>query len=421
MNYHALAQEKDKNDLLAPFREKFYHPENEIYLDGNSLGKLPLEAKELLQEAVEIQWGTHLIRSWNDHWLDLPKRLARKLGCILNAKENEITVGESTSVNLYKLVQALVHSGKYGSQLITDSLNFPTDNYILEGIAQKQQLPPPLLVEYSTDLEADLDRLKNTIQKQAGIICLSLVSYKSAYLYPMQALNAWAEKHQSIVVWDLSHAVGAVAIDFKATQSLAAIGCTYKYLNGGPGAPSFLYLDATLHEAIDAPIQGWFGHARPFDFSPHYESASDITKFDSGTPTVLSLVAMEAGINLTLAAGSEAIRNKSEALTSFFIEQAEQVLFPLGYKLETPIAPKERGSHVTLSHPESWRICQCLLHGKKDRPKIIPDFRPDRYLRFGFAPLYTTFQEVVESVERLKEIIETEEYLLYDNSRPQVT
>lgn len=421
MNHHTLAQEKDKNDLLAPFRDKFHHPENEIYLDGNSLGKLPLEAKELLREAVEKQWGTHLIRSWNDHWLDLPKRLARKLGHILNAKENEITVGESTSVNLYKLVQALVHSGKYGNQLITDSLNFPTDNYILEGIAQKQQLPPPLLVEYSSDLEADLDRLKNTIKEQAGIICLSLVSYKSAYLYPMQALNAWAEKHQSIVVWDLSHAVGAVAIDFKATQSLAAIGCTYKYLNGGPGAPSFLYLDAALHDAVDAPIQGWFGHARPFDFSSHYEPASDITKFDAGTPTVLSLVAMEAGINLTLAAGSEAIRTKSEALTSFFIEQAEQVLFPLGYKLETPIAPRERGSHVTLSHPESWRICQCLLHGKKDRPKIIPDFRPDRYLRFGFAPLYTTFKEVVESVERLKEIVETEEYLHYDNSRPQVT
>ena len=312
MNFHTLAQEKDKNDLLAPYRDKFHHPENEIYLDGNSLGKLPLEAKDHLKEAVEKQWGTHLIRSWNDHWLDLPKRLARKLGCILNAKENEITVGESTSVNLYKLVQALVHSGNYGNQLITDSLNFPTDNYILEGIAQKQQLPPPLLIEYSTDLEADLDRLKNTIQEKAGIICLSLVSYKSAYLYPMQALNTWAEKHQSIIVWDLSHAVGAVAIDFKTTQSLAAIGCTYKYLNGGPGAPSFLYLDASLHNTVDAPIQGWFGHARPFDFSSHYKPASDITKFDAGTPTVLSLVAMEAGINLTLAAGSEAIRTKSE-------------------------------------------------------------------------------------------------------------
>ena len=421
MKYWKEAKEKDQHDPLAHFREKFHHPSNEIYLDGNSLGKLPLEAKSKLQEVINTQWGDNLIRSWNDHWLDLPKRLSKKLASFLNAKSNEITVGESTSVNLYKLVEALLHSKQFPQQLITDSLNFPTDNYILNGSAQKHQMAAPICVQYPTNLCAAIEQLKTTISRTPGIICLSLVSYKSAYLYPMKVLNAWAKKHQSIIIWDLSHAVGAVDIDLNATQTLAAVGCTYKYLNGGPGAPAFLYLHESLHTLVESPIKGWFGHAHPFDFSPQYHAAKDIVKFDAGTPTVLSLAAMETGIDLALEASSKTLRLKSEALTAFFIQCVEDELLSLGYKLETPSQPSQRGSHVTLSHQASWRICQCLLQGKKDQPKIIPDFRPENYLRFGFAPLYTTFHELVQTIERLKEIVLSEEYLEYDNSRPQVT
>ena len=415
------AKQKDHEDRLAPFREEFHHVPDEIYLDGNSLGKLPLKTTSILTNVIEQQWGQNLIRSWNDHWLDLPKRLSNKLAKLLHADPSEITVGESTSVNLYKVVLGLLHAGLFPRQLLTDSLNFPTDNYILEGITKQHQLPQPVCVQYSSDLTADLEKLKKMIKQHPSIVCLSLVSYKSAYLYPMKILNTWAKKQQSIIVWDLSHAVGAVDIDLRETECLAAIGCTYKYLNGGPGAPAFLYVNKSLHSHVNSPIQGWFGHARPFDFSSDYSAADNISKFDAGTPTILSLAGIESGIDLTLKAGIKHIRTKSEALTSFFIERFKEELLPLSYALETPADGDMRGSHVTLSHEESWRICQCLLQGKKDRPKVIPDFRPHRYLRFGFAPLYTTFQELDRTIDRLREIVLDKEYEHFGQSRPQVT
>jgi len=419
MNKQAI--EKDQQDPLVKFRSHFLQNENEIYLDGNSLGKLPLKTKEVITTIIEEQWGKQLIRSWNDHWLALPKRIAGKLALLLNASSGEIVVGESTSVNLYKLVHALVQSGEYSRQLLTDSLNFPTDNYILAGIRDQLDLPQPICVSYSTDLKADVDLLKEHIQKTPGIVCLSLVSYKSAYCYPMKELNAFAAKHQSIIVWDLSHAVGAVDIDFKQTNTLAAIGCMYKYLNGGPGAPAFLYVAEPLIPTLSTPIQGWFGHRRPFDFSPTFAAAEGIEKFDAGTPPILSLAALETGLDITLEAGIKPIRKKSEALTIFLLGLIEEELVPLGFSIESPLDVNERGSHITLSHAASWRICQCLLHGKENGLKIIPDFRPDKYIRFGIAPLYIGFNDLWQTVQRLKEIILEKEIEQYDEQRPTVT
>lgn len=421
MNKQALAQEKDQQDPLAKFRSYFTQNENEIYLDGNSLGKLPLKTKGKIVNLIEEQWGKKLIRSWNDHWLALPKRIAEKLALLLNALPTEIVVGESTSVNLYKLIHALVQSKQFPNQLITDSLNFPTDNYILEGISHQLNLPQSICVGYSTDLKADLDRLRETIKKTPGILCLSLVSYKSAYCYPMKELNAFAAKHKSIIVWDLSHAVGAVHIDFKQSNTLAAIGCTYKYLNGGPGAPAFLYVAEPLISKLSTPIQGWFGHRRPFDFSPTFEAAEGIEKFDAGTPPILSLAALEIGLDITLEAGIQSIQKKSESLTSFLMSLIKEELIPLGFKLESPVELSERGSHITLSHLASWRICQCLLQGKNNGLKIIPDFRPDKYIRLGIAPLYIGFYDLLLTVERLKEIILEKEFEQYDEQRPTVT
>ena len=421
MNRREIAQDLDRNDPLAHFKKEFYHPENEIYLDGNSLGKLPLKAKENMATVMQEQWGKHLIRSWNDHWLDLPKRLASKLAQLLNAKDHEILVGESTSVNLYKVAQALIQSGHYPKQFLSDALNFPTDNYILEGICRENALAKPIYIHYSTDLKADLNLLKNQISAHPGIVCLSLVSYKSAYYYPMKALNLHAKENNSIIIWDLSHAVGAVAIDLKETESLAAIGCTYKYLNGGPGSPAFIYLEETLSPRLLSPIQGWFGHAKPFDFSQDYHPAAGIEKFDAGTPTVLSLAAMEAGIDITLAAGIKNISAKSITLTNALIKEIETQLTPLGYALESPTEAIERGSHVTISHQESWRVCQCLLHGNEKRPKIIPDFRPPHYIRLGIAPLYIGHEDLWLTVERLKEIVLEKEYEHYSQTRPVVT
>ncbi len=421
MTKRASAQDKDRKDPLAIFRAEFHHSDNEIYLDGNSLGKLPLKAKKAVSEVITEQWGNNLIRSWNDHWLDLPKRLAKKLAALLNAEASEILVGESTSVNLYKIAHALVHSGRYPKQLLTDSLNFPTDHYILGGICEQNDLASPICINYTHDLKADLALLKATIQNHPGIICLSLVSYKSAYCYPMKMLNAFAREHNSIIIWDLSHAVGAIEIDLEATETLAAIGCSYKYLNGGPGSPAFLYLKEELVPHLSTPIQGWFGHARPFDFAQDYRPAKGIDRFDAGTPTILSLAAMEAGIDISLKAGIKNIHQKSIALTQAFIALMETELYPLGYVLESPINSSERGSHVTISHQESWRICQCLLNGKENRPKIIPDFRPPQYIRFGVAPLYIGHEALFITIERLKEIVVEKEYLQYNQDRPTVT
>jgi len=421
MNRREKAKERDRKDPLANFKASFFHSKNEIYLDGNSLGKLPLKAKENIAMLMQEQWGGNLIRSWNDHWLDLPKRLAAKLARLLGADAKEILVGESTSVNLYKVAHALIQSGHYPKQFLTDSLNFPTDNYILEGISRENAMEKPICIQYTSDLKADINLLKNQIIAQPGVICLSLVSYKSAYYYPMKVLNLHAKKHNSIIIWDLSHAVGAVAIDLKETNTLAAIGCTYKYLNGGPGSPAFIYLDNSLIPHLMSPIQGWFGHAKPFDFSQDYLPAKGIEKFDAGTPTVLSLAAMEAGIDLTLTAGIESIRIKSLALSNFFLDTFYTELTPLGYVLESPEKEDERGAHITLSHKASWRICQCLLHGKEQRPKIIPDFRPPHYIRLGMAPLYIGYEDIWHTLERLKEIALNKEFEQYSDVRPTVT
>ena len=421
MNRREKAKERDRKDPLANFKASFFHSKNEIYLDGNSLGKLPLKAKENIAMLMQEQWGENLIRSWNDHWLDLPKRLAAKLARLLGVDAKEILVGESTSVNLYKVAHALIQSGHYPKQFLTDSLNFPTDNYILEGISRENAMEKPICIQYTSDLKANINLLKNQIIAQPGVICLSLVSYKSAYYYPMKVLNLHAKKHNSIIIWDLSHAVGAVAIDLKETNTLAAIGCTYKYLNGGPGSPAFIYLDNSLIPHLMSPIQGWFGHAKPFDFSQDYLPAKGIEKFDAGTPTVLSLAAMEAGIDLTLTAGIESIRIKSLALSNFFLDTFYTELTPLGYVLESPEKEDERGAHITLSHKASWRICQCLLHGKEQRPKIIPDFRPPHYIRLGMAPLYIGYEDIWHTLERLKEIALNKEFEQYSDVRPTVT
>ena len=421
MNKREKAQECDRKDPLTLYKTAFFHPENEIYLDGNSLGKLPLKAKENIATLMQEQWGENLIRSWNDHWLDLPKRLAAKLAQLLNVNAKEILVGESTSVNLYKVAHALIQSGHYPKQFLTDSLNFPTDNYILEGISRENALTKSFCVQYTTDLKADLNLLKEQIIAHPGVICLSLVSYKSAYYYPMKALNLHAKEHNSIIIWDLSHAVGAVAIDLKETHTLAAIGCTYKYLNGGPGSPAFIYLEGSLIPHLLSPIQGWFGHAKPFDFSQDYLPARGIEKFDAGTPSVLSLAAMEVGIDITLDAGIKSIRAKSIALSNFFLDTFYTALAPLGYVLESPENEAERGAHITLSHQASWLICQCLIQGKEKRPKIIPDFRPPHYIRLGIAPLYTGYEDMWHTLERLKEIAQNKEFEQYSDIRPNVT
>lgn len=420
MSNATLFSDWDTNDPLAGFKRRFFSVPDEIYLDGNSLGKMPIEAQTTVEKVLQQQWGQRLIRSWNEQWLDLPTRIAGKYAQLLGTNAANIIIGESTSVRLYQIVYALLNSHKY-SRLITDNLNFPTDLYILEGLEKAFELPQTLVVDYGQELEADIETLKAEIQKKPCIVCLSLVSYKSAYLYPMAELNRWAQAHHSIIVWDLSHAVGVVPIDFQATQTKAAIGCTYKFMNGGPGAPALMYVGQSLQNELKNPIQGWFGHAKPFDFSPSYRAADGIHRFASGTPQILSLAAMEAGIDITLEAGIKPIRKKSIQQTDYLISTFQEELKPYGFELFSPQESTRRGSHISLIHPQAWQICQALQEGIEDYPPVIPDFRPPQIIRMGVAPLYTSFEDLTITVKYLNAIVENQWYFKYPTDKPQVT
>jgi len=421
MSEFQAAQALDKKDPLAEFRTHFVLTPNEIYLDGNSLGKLPKAAQKAVQDTVAKQWGERLIRSWNEAWLELPSRLAEKYAKLLQVSKEEVIIGESTSVRLYQVLHALAKSDLSPKHLGTDKLNFPTDLYVMEGIAQDFSFGEMTQIDYGQEIEADLEILKTTIKEKPGIYCLSLVSYKSSYLYPMKVLNLWAEQHRSILVWDLSHAVGAVTIDLKETATKIAVGCSYKYMNGGPGAPAFLFIQKALQRKLSNPIQGWFGHKNPFAFESDYHPNQGIDRFASGTPPILSLQAMEAGVDLALKAGIKNIRKKSVLQSEFFLEGVREKLLPLGYQLESPTDPECRGSHVTLSHPASWKICQSLLQGTSKDSKIIPDFRPPHFIRFAITPLYTRFEELQKVIFRLESIVLTKEYQKFKTNKPRVT
>ena len=415
------AQKLDQEDILANFKNYFENNSNEIYLDGNSLGKLPKKTLKILQETIQNQWGKRLIRSWNEIWLDLPLRLAKKYGALLNIKKEEVIIGESTSVRLYQILHALINSKKYTNKLSSDNLNFPTDLYVLEGLANEFNLGKVNLINYKQDIFADLNLLKKNIQNNQGIYCLSLVTFKSSFLYPMKDLNLWAEENNSIVVWDLSHAIGAVEIDLKETQTKIALGCSYKFMNGGPGSPAFLFIQKKLQDLLHNPIKGWFGHQNPFNFAPNYLPDSGINRFASGTTQVLSMQAMEPGIDITLEAGIKNLRKKSIALSEFFLNGTEEELIPLGFKIQSPSNSDFRGSHLTISHPASWQICQALIQGESNALKVIPDYRPPNLLRFGIAPLYTSYENMFRVLIRIKEIVKTESYKKFEIKKTKVT
>jgi len=404
MNDLESFQLMDQDDPLQHFRSHFHHNKNEIYFDGNSLGKMPKAVIDQLKETLEVQWGKQLIRSWNEKWLALPTRLSEKYAQFLNADPSEILFGESTSVRLYQVIYALLKSGKYPHHLITDNLNFPTDHYILQGFTKNYKDTTLTRLNYGQEIRAELDMLKDLIKEKPGIICLSLVTYKSAYLYPMQELNEWAEAQGALIIWDLSHAVGAVPIHLKDSGAKVAVGCTYKYMNGGPGAPAFLYINNTLGLELDNPIQGWFGHQNPFNFDEDYTPSRGLERFQNGTPSILSMQALEAGIDLSLAAGISAIRTKSITITTLIKKAVQKELEPFGFEFHSPHESLYRGSHIALLHPHAWPITQALIAGNKSVPKIIPDFRPPNLIRIGIAPLYTQYESVWWLISRLKEL-----------------
>ena len=421
MELKQIAIEKDNNDDLKSFKSRFVNNENEIYLDGNSLGKLPVVTENDLISAVKNEWGQNLIRSWNDNWLKISEKINFKMSKLINSDNDEVLVGESTSVNLYKILYCLLNSNQYKKNLVTDCLNFPSDNYIIEGLKDYTEKKEITILNYNNNLSCNIDLLKKSIQENPGIYCLSLVTYKSSFLYPIKELNEFAENNKSIIVWDCSHAIGVVDIDVKDSKTKAAIGCTYKFLNSGPGSPSFLYVSKDILNHLQNPIKGWFGHSKPFNFENKYKPADNINKFNAGTPSVLSLIPVNTGLDLVLEAGIMNIRNKSIELGEYLIKIINIELNKFDVKITSPIESKSRGSHITIQHKEAWKICKLLVRGDKNRKKIIPDFRPENNIRLGFSPLYVSFIDLYETVIAIKDILENKEYLKIDDSKPEVT
>jgi kynureninase len=413
------ARRLDSEDPLAPFRQRFLiHDAGLIYLDGNSLGRLPRATIERLAQATTAEWGERLIRSWNEGWFTLPERVGAILARLLGAADDEVIAADSTSVNLFKLAVAALKARPGRTKIVTDDLNFPSDHYILQAACSLAGGEGRLHVVASADgLHGPVDGLAEAIDGHTALLALSHTAFKSSYTYDMGLLTEMAHRAGALALWDTSHSAGALPVELNAAGADLAVGCTYKYLNGGPGAPAFLYVRRGLQESLLNPIAGWMGQHRPFDFSLQYRPAAGLRHFLTGTPPILSLVGVEIGAQLLLEAGMERVRAKSLALSEFLIGLWKEWLAPLGYRLNTPAEPARRGSHVSLGHSEGWRINRALI----EQLGVLPDFREPDNIRLGLAPLYNSFDEVCQAGMRLRAAVDQRLYEAYTAETPAVT
>jgi kynureninase len=397
------ARELDAQDPLARFRERFVFDDPElIYLDGNSLGRLPKEAAGRMVEVVEAEWGRRLIRGWNEGWYDLPERVGGKLARLVGAQPDEIIMADATSVNLFKLAMAAVKAQPGRTKIVSDDLNFPSDLYILQGVVQIAGSEYVLEVVPSADgVHGPVEDLAKAIDEKTALVALSHTVFKSGYTYDVDAVTELAHRSGALMLWDTSHSAGALPINLEAADVDLAVGCTYKYLNGGPGAPAFLYVRRDLQDKLENPISGWMGQNNPFEFSPDYEATPGLRRFLTGTPPILALSAVEPGLDMLLEAGLKQVRTKSIRQTDYLISLSEELLAPLGFRLNSPRRAEERGSHVTLGHDDGWRISQTLIRDMQ----VLPDFRGPDNIRLGVAPLYTSYTDIHEAVMRLRRLV----------------
>jgi len=413
----------DKKDVLKSFRNHFVNSDQSIiYLDGNSLGRLPLQTVEYLDHVIKEEWGTNLISSWNRTWYEKSAKLGNKIAQIIGAEDGEVIVSDNTSANLYKLAFAALSVQKGKETIITDEFNFPSDIYILEGLIKNFQGTFAIEFLRSNDGICISDNeVSAKINNDTALVSLSHVAFKSAFMYDMHKVTEVAHRYNAITLWDLSHSVGVVPIDVNRSKVDMAVGCTYKYLNGGPGAPAFLYVRKDLQDKLLSPIHGWFGADNPFEFNLHYQPASGIQRFLSGTPPILSLSSIEPGLDLILRGRLHRIRDKSTGLSKFFIEIFNQDLSELGFELASPADENFRGSHVSIKHKEAFRIIKALMDKSIDGKSIIPDFRSPDNIRLGFAPLYNSYEEVYLTIQKLRQIVSLKLYQNYNESRSAVT
>jgi kynureninase len=408
----------DAQDPLRQLRHQFVLPDGVIYLDGNSLGVLPKTAAARVAAAVTTEWGQGLIRSWNSAgWFDLPQRLGDKIARLIGAAPGEVVATDSTSINLYKVLSAALSMAAADESerkvLVSERSNFPTDLYIAEALCRERGLRLQLVEPAS---------ITAALSPDVAVLMLTHVNYRTGAMHDMQAITNAAHAAGALAVWDLAHSAGAVPVDLHAAQADFAVGCGYKYLNGGPGAPAFVWAHPKHADRFWQPLAGWWGHAAPFEFTPDYRPATGIARYLCGTQPILSMVALECGLDTVLAAeplgGITALREKSLALTDLFIELVEARGAGHGLTLVTPREHAQRGSQVCLSKPEgAYAIVQALI-----ARGVIGDFRAGDgnkhldILRFGFTPLYIGFEDVWNAVEHLRQVLETAEW-----QRPEFT
>jgi kynureninase len=396
---------RDAQDPLAPLRDRFDLPQDIIYLDGNSLGARPRAALERAQQVVAREWGHDLITSWNTAgWFDMPKRLGGRLAPLIGAREGEVAVTDTTSLNLFKALAAAIRIQSTGLNaarrvIVTERSNFPTDIYMAEGLSEW------LGQGYRVRLVDSVEELPAAIDSDCAVVMLTHVNYRTGYQHDMAALTRHAHRQGALVVWDLAHSAGAVPVDLNGAEADFAVGCTYKYLNGGPGSPAFIWVPQRHQAQFSHPLTGWWSHAKPFAMAHGFEPTDGIGRALCGTQPVVSLALVECGLEVFEATTMDAIRDKSLALTDLFIELVETTCaaHPLG--LVTPREHAHRGSQVSFTHPHGYAVMAALI-----ARGVIGDYREPEIMRFGFTPLYTRFADVWDAVAILKDILDREDY-----------
>jgi kynureninase len=405
----------DAADPLAGFRDRFVLDDSLIYLDGNSLGPLPHATRARVAEVVGQEWGRGLVRSWNQ-WIDLPRQVGDLLGeHLIGAAPGQVAVCDSTTVNLYKLACAALAAQPGRSVIVTDDDNFPTDRYVLQGIAAQRGCE---LRVVTADLDQGLGEqtLREAVDERTAVVCLSHVAYRSGALADMPKITQIVHDAGALVLWDLCHSAGAVPVSLDTSAADLAVGCTYKYLNAGPGAPAFLYVRGDLQQRLRQPVWGWFGQRDQFTMGPDYDPAPGIGQFLTGTPEIIGTVAVGEGARLLAEAGIGRLRAKGTALTGYLIDLADTWLARYGITVASPRPDERRGNHVTLAHPRAWQISQALI-----RRNVIGDYRtPDR-LRLGPVPAYTRFTDVWDALDILRQIMADRTYLDLPAARSVVT
>jgi kynureninase len=398
--------QRDQRDSLSPLRQQFQLPAGMIYLDGNSLGAQPKAALTRATEVIQEEWGMDLIKSWNKAgWFDLPSRLGNLLAPLIGANAEEVVITDTTSINLFKAIAAALHLQAQTSEaavrkvIITERSNFPTDIYMAEGLTRW------LDRGYRLHLIDSPDELASAINHETALVMLTHVNYRTGYLYDMAGVTRLAQEHGALCLWDLAHSAGAVEIDLHKANADFAVGCCYKYLNGGPGAPAFIWVPQRHQADFQHPLTGWWGHAAPFAMQPTFNATPGIRRALCGTQPIVSLAMIECGLDIFKQTNMAEIRQKSLALTDLFIQLVESRCASYSLTLVTPRQHEHRGSHVSFQHEHAYAIIQALIERG-----VVGDYREPGIMRFGFTPLYTSFTDVWDAVEHLRDILDRRDY-----------